>query len=308
MSTRPAAAELGRRPRPTFQQIEIFLKVVEARSFVAASRLLGISQPAVSLAIAKLEEIYDGNLFARRRGAPLGLTPIAEAIIPTARALLHTVDHQRACALAAGLSRVGRLSIGFYPGIASGPLRDGIESFVRERPEVELHMVEASAGELHRQLNGGDLDVIFTAFLAELRNPAFVQEELWTERLLAVLPEGHALANCAELSWDDIAGQPIILGSSKGERTGYRAIASRIGDRPLDCTHHAVTRGALLQLVAMGLGITVTFPSALVPTPRTISIPIGGDKAKVAIEAIWQEMDDNPIRHRLMRHIRDQIR
>ena len=291
--------------RPTFQQIEIFLKVVETRSFVAAGRLLGISQPAVSQAIARIEDIYGGAIFTRRRGASLGLTPVGEAILPASQTLLHTIDHQMARAAAAAQSRIGRLSVGFYPGISSGPLRDGFAGFVRDCPDVELRLVEGSAGDLHRQLNAHELDIIFTAFLPDLCNPTLVQQELWAERLVAVLPTGHPLTGRAELEWDDIARLPIIMGSSKGEMTGYRAIAARIGNRPIDCRHHVVSRGALLQLVAMGLGITITLPSAVVATPGTFAIPIVGDNAIVAIEAIWHDGDDNPIRHRLLRHIRD---
>ena len=290
--------------RPTFQQIEIFLKVVETRSFVAAGRLLGISQPAVSQAIARIEDIYGGAIFTRRRGAPLGLTPVGEAILPASQTLLHTIDHQMARAAAAAQSRIGRLSVGFYPGISSGPLRGGIADFTRDCRDVELRLVEGSAGELHRQLNAHELDIIFTAFLPDLGNPALVQDELWTERLVAVLPADHPLAGRTALEWDDVARLPIILGSSKGEMTGYRAIAAWIGNRPIDCRHHVVSRGALLQLVAIGLGITITFPSAVVATPGIVIVPIAGDKAVVAIEAIWHYGDNNPIRHRLLRHIR----
>lgn len=307
MSGEPAG--LPSRPplRPTFQQLEIFLKVVETRSFVAAGRLLGISQPAVSQAIARIEDIYGGAIFTRRRGAPLGLTPVGEAILPASQTLLHTIDHQMGRAAAAAQSRIGRIWVGFYPGISSGSLRAGLAGFVRDCPDIELRLVEGSAGDLHRQLNAHELDIIFTAFLPDLGNPALVQEELWSERLVAVLPSNHPLADGAALEWNDIARLPIILGSSKGEMTGYRAIASRIGNRPIDCRHHVVSRGALLQLVAIGLGITITFPSAVVALPGTVAIPIAGDNAVVAIEAIWHEGDANPIRHRLLRHIRDQL-
>jgi len=299
-----ASAPARPRLRPTFQQIEIFLKVIETRSFVAAARLLGISQPAVSQAVARLEEIYGGAIFTRRRGARLGLTPIGEAIQPAARTLLDTVDHQLLRAAAAAQSRLGRLAIGFYPGIASGPLRAGVEEFIRDCPDVELRFVEGSAGDLHRQLSSHDLDIIFTAFLPDLGNPGLVQEVLWTERLVVVVPSGHAFADCKEMSWAEVARMPIILGASKGEMTGFRAIAARIGNRPFDCAHHAVSRGALLQLVRMALGITVTFPSAVVPTPGVVAIPIEGATAVVAIEAIYHAGDNNPIRHRLVRHIR----
>lgn len=62
--------------RPDFKQLETFLKVAETRSFADAARQLAISQPAVSQTIARLEELYGGDLFERRRGSPVALTPM----------------------------------------------------------------------------------------------------------------------------------------------------------------------------------------------------------------------------------------
>src|SRR3546814_948274 len=80
------------RARPSLAQIEVFLKVVETRSFVGAAKLIGISQPAVSHAIAKLEDFYHGHLSVRRRSMPLILTTVGGALLPLAEAMLHAAD------------------------------------------------------------------------------------------------------------------------------------------------------------------------------------------------------------------------
>ncbi len=291
--------------RPGFHQLDIFLKVVETRSFAAAARQIGISQPAVSQAIAKLEEIYSGELFVRNRRAPLGLTPIGEAILPSARTLIDTVDRQIVRAAATATSQIGMLTIGFYPGIASGPLHDGLADFIAECPKVRLRLIEGLPGELNRRLSEGGIDVVFTAFMPDLATPTRVQEPLWQERLVVVMPVGHELARRSRVSWADIARQRIILRASLGELTGYRAILQRIGDNSLDCEQHAVSRGGIFELVALGLGITISFPSASVERSDIVVRPIEDDSALVAIEVIWIEGDANPIRHRLLRHVRN---
>lgn len=291
--------------RPAFHQIEVFLKVVETRSFVGAARQLGITQPAVSQTIARLEDIYSGELFVRNRRAPLTLTPIGEAILPFARTLLDTIDRQIVRAAATAISQAGTLAIGFYPGIASGPLREGLADFIAECPRVRLSLTEGLPGDLHRQLSEHSIDIIFSAFMPDLATPALVQEPLWQERLVAVLPTRHPLARRSHLEWKDIAAQPIILRTLQGEIAGYRAILQRIGDQPIDCEQHAVSRGAILEMVALGLGITVSFPSACIPRTGIVTRPIEGENAVATIEAIWPDGDANPIRHRLVRHIRE---
>src|SRR3546814_17127004 len=83
---------------------------------------------------------------------PLMLTPVGEALLPLAEAMLHAADQSILRTDAASNSRHGRLSIGFYPGIANGPLRQALIVFRTERPEIDLILVEAMPGELHGQL------------------------------------------------------------------------------------------------------------------------------------------------------------
>ncbi len=80
-----------RRPtgRPDFNQLEVFLRVAELRSFAETARQLGVSQSAVSQTISKLEELYGGDLFERRRGAPVALTLMGRMILPKAKLLEH---------------------------------------------------------------------------------------------------------------------------------------------------------------------------------------------------------------------------
>lgn len=291
--------------RPPLQLYDIFVKVAEARSFVGASKLIGISQPAVSQAIARLEDYYPGDLFVRRRGASLALTPVGEALLPHAKAILRLADQSFIQTEAASRSESGRLSVGFYTGIAQGALRDAIGAFRAECPDVELNLVEAMPRELHAQLCDHAIDLVIAAFMPELGSTAFAQERLWSERLIAILPEDHELADAETLSWADVAKMPIILRSAGGDLSGYRAIIAAVGPRGLNCVQYPVSRGTLVQLVTMGFGITISFSSALVATPGVAAVPIRGERAIATVEGIWHTGDANPIRHRFLRHLRE---
>jgi len=281
------------------------VRVAETRSFVGAAKLVGISQPAVSQAIARLEDYYPGDLFVRRRGAPLMLTPVGEALLPSAKAMLQAADQSFIRAEAASKSQIGRLSVGFYTGIANGQLRDGIRAFGAECPEVELDLVEAMPSELHALLCGQKLDLIVSAFMTDLGAPDLTTEVLWCERLMAVLPEGDQFADRQSLSWSDVANMPIILRTDGSDLSGYRAILAGVGPRSLNCTQFAVSRGTLFQLVTMGFGITISFSSAVVPMAGMVAIPIDGPSTTVLVEGIWFANDGNPIRHRFLHHLRD---
>ncbi len=108
--------------RPDFHSLEVFLKVVETRSFAAAARQFGRTQPAISQTIRRLEDIVGGDLFKRQRGAPVELTAIGLAILPSARTLLDTVDKQMVRAWTIAEGWVTAICLRWY-----GPRVGGVE-------------------------------------------------------------------------------------------------------------------------------------------------------------------------------------
>ena len=290
--------------RPEINQLMIFLKVAETRSFAGAARLLRRSQPAISQAIARLEDIYGGDLFVRRRGMPLALTPIGEAILPSARIVIDAIDEQMTRAVATAQSREGNLTVGFFQSLASGRLRAGLAAFYAAGPDIRLRMVEALPGELYRQLNERAIDLMIGAALSDYPNAMLVQEPLWDERLVAALPAQHELAANARLSLAEIATLPILVREAYPELVIYRTLLDQV-DRQVQVEQHAVSCQTLLDMVGLGLGAAIVFASAAVPHHHVVFRNIADESACVPIVAIYPKNDANPLRHRLLRLIRE---
>lgn len=304
--TGPVRASISGRSarRPDFYQLETFLKVAETRSFAGAARQLGVSQPAVSQTIARLEELYGGDLFERRRGTPVALTLMGRAILPSAKLLLFTVDQQIGRALATAQSKIGSLTVGFYSGLASGPLNAGIAEFCDTRTDVELRLVEGAPSDLYRQLNERVLDMIFVTLLPKLTSDTNIQERLWDEPLIVAVHTDHPLCAKESVQWADLSSTSIMLRSYHGDLSAYRAIAARMGDQRFDCDLHDVSRGALIEMVRLGLGATILLASATVPRDGVAFRPIVDANAHAEIQAIWPKGDSNPLRHRLLSCVR----
>ena len=290
--------------RPDFHQLEVFLSVVETRSFAGAARILGRTQSAISQAVARLEEVYGGDLFERRRGAHLKLTPIGEAILPSARMILDTIDQQMIKAVATAQSRAGNLTLGISPGLVLGQLRAGISEFSATSPQVRLRLVEASPNELRRQLNERAIDLMIVAPTPRLESMTLVQERLWDERLIIALPADHAFARQAAVVWDNVAELPIILKNCHFELVAYRSLLERL-DRPVQFEQHDVSYTTLLEMVGLGMGATIVFASGAIPHRGVVYRPIDEPDAAIAVEAVWPQDDRNPLRHRLLSHIRE---
>lgn len=114
------------RLRPDFNLLETFLKVAESRSFAEAARQLGVTKPAVSQTIAKLEALYGGDLCERRRESPVALTPIGAGIFASAKLPLFMVDEQIDRPLATAQSSADMLRARFHPVLIYGPLSEAL--------------------------------------------------------------------------------------------------------------------------------------------------------------------------------------
>lgn len=77
--------------RPDLTHVETFLAVVEARGFARGGELLGLSQPAVSYRIARLEEALGTALFEEPRRRII-LTPAGRALVDAGRRMLADLD------------------------------------------------------------------------------------------------------------------------------------------------------------------------------------------------------------------------
>jgi len=301
---RDAKRKRTRCARPEFNQLDLFLLVAETLSFSAAARRSGRTQPTVSRAIGRLEELCGADLFERRMNAPLVLTPVGEAIIPTVRLLLHTVDNILISVVRAATSEEGALRLGFYPGLASGPLRNAVADFAATYPGARLQLVEDMPGALYRQLTERAIDLMIVALMPDLASTEFAQERLWEERLVVALQEDHPLAAKTTLTWRDVAALRLIMRAATGEYTGYHAFLRHIGGRTVECKHHAVSRGALLDMVALGLGATITFETAIAAHAGVAFRPIEDNGAAVTVQAIWPAADSNPLRHNFLKCLR----
>ena len=302
------ASTAAKQQRPAFDQLATFLTVAETGSFSAAARLTGRTQPAISQAIARLEDIYGGDLFERRRGAPLALTPIGEAILPSAQILLKTIDEQMGTAAEAASGAAGAVVVGVDPDIATGRHRGGLVAFAIANPAARLRMIEASSAELLRQLEDRRIDLVITPAGLRQAVPALACERLWDERLFVALPAAHELASRNGLDWPTVASLRLMLATPDGETSRLAAIIADVVPCRPEYELHTVSRDTLLDMVGRGFGTSIVLGSAATPNCGVVFRPTVDATPSIAIEALWRKRDGNPLRHRLLRFIRKAVR
>lgn len=169
-----------------FNQLRALLAVASAGSIQEAARLMHLTQPALSKSIRELERELGVPLLVRSaKGATL--SPYGMMIAKRSRAIQKEVDkiHEEIDSLRGELS--GRVSIGLTPPSGGVQLADAISLFRRERPSVELQLLELRPAQITDGLRDGSLDLGLISQYGEVGTTGFKWSKLYSmESLLAI--------------------------------------------------------------------------------------------------------------------------
>jgi DNA-binding transcriptional LysR family regulator len=186
-------------------QIQALVAVAEQGSFSEAALELDLSQPAISHAIATLEEELGVILFARgRRGAIL--TPAGEKIVAHARQMLkHLEMMHKEANLHKGLHG-GQVRIASFRSVATYLLPKAIAKFQKQFPEVVVRPIErASYVDVEECLREGKADIGITYLPT---SDEFEAREILRDEYIALLPPTAKIKN-SQITWDDITSTGI---------------------------------------------------------------------------------------------------
>src|SRR3546814_439179 len=142
----------------TMRQFEVFWAIMMTESLTKAGDLLGISQPAMSKYLRNTEDVLGYKLFIRKNGR---LRPSAEAelLIPFVTGIFDNVFSARRAALDLRNNRAGRLKVAAIPTLASELLPQAIETFVKDRPLVNVSLKVVSRLEAVARLMRQQVDI-----------------------------------------------------------------------------------------------------------------------------------------------------
>ena len=189
-----------------FGQLRYFLKIAELGTFTRAGEELGMTQPALSRAVEKLEEELGQPVF-ERRARRIELTDAGRILQTRAEQILALVDDT--LAELGDSETTGAVRVGAIPTIAPYLLPIVLRDFRDRLPGVHVVAYEETTDKLLHRCNQGEVDVAVMA--APIVGRYLEAETLFEEELFAVLPTGHPLAARKTISLADLRQQPFVL-------------------------------------------------------------------------------------------------
>ena len=191
-------------------ELRVFVAVLEHRSFRKAAAALHVTQPAVTKAIAGMEDVLGIRLFDRRADGVeptvhgIAFAPHATAIFNELRSAAQELD-----IVSSGAK--GTLHIGTVPmpGVACLPI--AISNLVKAHPDIFVSVVEARELDLAERLRKREIELaIFRSALFRPGDDLQV-EVLFDEKLCVMASKDHPLAARQRITWRELLDHPWVF-------------------------------------------------------------------------------------------------
>ena len=179
-----------------------FAILAQSRTFLDAAELLFMSQSTLSKHIMAMEHELGCKLIDRSQ-RHVTLTAQGEALLPYAQKIA-TLQHRYLAAIQIGAGEpLEHLTVGSIPIMAPYGITDAVIDFQQANPSYSVELIEGEGDTLKRMLLHEDIDLAFIRDSGAIE-PEFKKIPFTTDRLVAVLPLDHPLAECDTVEIDDL--------------------------------------------------------------------------------------------------------
>ena len=183
-------------------QLKYFVEFARFCNFSKTAKQLGISQPALSLQIQKLEDEFEYQLVDRTR-KPLSLTPEGELFFEKALKIVQQIEDLNNLSLEIENQLDGRLKVGVIPTLSPYLIPLFIDELNRKFPRLFLDIIELKTEEIIRKLNYNELDIGILSTPVQTKNIGFIP--LFYEAFYLYVSDKHKLYDEDQIDLESIS-------------------------------------------------------------------------------------------------------
>lgn len=273
----------------TLNELRYIVAVSQESNFRRAAERVFVSQPALSLAIQKLEVELGVQIFERSRTA-VNMTPIGALIVTQAQRALEEIAQIKEIASLGKDQLVGTLRIGVIYTVGPYLLPELIPVLKQKAPHMPLEMEENQTANLEALLANGRLDVIIIAL--PFGGPGIATLPLYDEDFSVVVPLDHPWWKKKQIKTSELATEKILLLNSGHCFSNQVREACSEFNNSVGEIQQGNSLETIRNMVASGLGITVLPVSANSDKYRsqlTREIPFAAPAPARRIALAWRK-------------------
>ena len=238
----------------TLKQLRYLVAVAEYGSVSVAARSLFISQPALSAAIAQLENSLGLPLLIRHHARGISVTPAGRQFLARARGLLGHANELELLGRELGDSVRGELIVGCFMTLTPFFVPKLLKNLHQSHPELRVQLAEGALDQVQAALLAGETEI-------GLVYDIDLDHQLTTEELTRVRPHvlvasNHRLATHSAVSLSALSTDPMILLDLPHSRDYFRSLFLDAGAEPI-IRHRTQSFELVRGLVGQGHGYSV---------------------------------------------------
>jgi DNA-binding transcriptional LysR family regulator len=266
-------------------QLRQFVAVADTGSFTKGAARACVSQPALSAAIAKLEEELGTRLLDRRRTAVMP-TQAGRKFLARAKMILQACGEAKA--ELRSLQQPEILRMGVLNTLPTVHIAQIVEAFKAAHPEASIQLMDGNREALEERLSQGKIDVAITTLLDPESDSNSLA--LFNEPYVLVVNQKHRFAELPSVSLADLNSEPLI---SRIHCETYRQTTELMVSRGIKSrvAYRTDQDDRVLGLVAAGLGVAL-MPS-IYEAAGVVKLPVRDFAAERTIGLKWRNFDDS---------------
>ncbi|MBI5181643.1 MAG: LysR family transcriptional regulator [Nitrospirae bacterium] len=238
-------------------KLKVFRAVAETGSFSKASKLVNLTQPAVSLQIQALEELYEAALF-ERTGKIITLTPAGKLLYKYAQDILNLYSTvEKEINNLTGLSK-GNLQVGASSTIGNYLLPTVIIAFRKKYPKIDVNLLVSNTKGIVEMLNSGNIDIGLVE--GDVSRQSLEIEKLLDDELVLIMSPDHPWVKRKNISISELVTQPVIMredGSGTRQMIEKHLINNKISLSDLKISLVLGSTEAIKTAVEHGMGVSI---------------------------------------------------
>jgi LysR family hydrogen peroxide-inducible transcriptional activator len=244
----------------TLTELKYIVAVARERHFGRAAEACFVSQPTLSVAIKKLEDELNVQIFERGT-SEVSVTPIGEQIVTQAQRVLEQTLAIKEIAKQGKDPLVGPLRLGVIYTIGPYLLPTLVKQMIKRVPQMPLMLQENYTLKLIELLKQGEIDVAIMAL--PFAETGLMLRPLYDEPFVVALPSGHAWEHRSKIDPDDLKQETmLLLGSGHCFRDHVLGVCPELmrfsqNADGIQKTFEGSSLETIRHMVASGVGITV---------------------------------------------------
>lgn len=277
-------------------KLETFIAVCEVKNFTKAGEMLGLTQPAVSQHIKKLEEELDTQIFLRKKGETT-LSQEGEIALLYAKRM-HALQDKMRDKIKSAKANIRKIRIGITHTQESGYMIEALSKMALAYENLNITFITDTIKNLYAMLENFELDVLIIE--EKPSNPDFNFMVLDTDMLTCMVSSQNPLAQKQAITLNELKKQHLILRlPTSATRVKFASSLEAIGESidNFDVVIEVDSIATIKNLVKKDIGVSILSKGACVKELQKKSL------VALPIENLSMTRETTIVYHKTFNHV-----